>query len=133
MTGGDTRSELATAKDEKADDTFKYEVFTPTHDEHTAAASQVSLKEIQSWWQVASIIHFSSVFRPAFSLPEFEFDARLQFTIRCSLLCFHVLLLKFLQEFEDALLRDKPGEENLFLSYLTIDLLKGCLASDSIT
>ena len=36
------------------------------------------------------------------------------------------------QDFEDALLKDKPGQENLFLSYLTIDILKGCLYTDDI-
>ena len=37
-------------------------------------ATPVTLDEVRSWWEVASIVHFSSVFRPAFELPEFEFD-----------------------------------------------------------
>ena len=55
---------------------LKFEVQSPLANDGNKSEGSVltSLKEIQSWWEVASIVHFSSVFRPAFDLPEFEFD-----------------------------------------------------------
>jgi len=33
-----------------------------------------SVEEIQSWWEVPAIAHFCSLFRTAFSLPDFEIE-----------------------------------------------------------
>ena len=34
------------------------------------------LAELRSWWEVPAIAHFCSLFRTAFSLPDFEIEVR---------------------------------------------------------
>lgn len=34
------------------------------------------LGELRSWWEVPAIAHFCSLFRTAFSLPDFEIEVR---------------------------------------------------------
>ncbi|KAJ8381791.1 hypothetical protein SKAU_G00025690 [Synaphobranchus kaupii] len=66
----------------------------------------ISVEEIQSWWEVPAIAHFCSLFRTAFSLPDFE-----------------------IEELEEALLnRDQD-----FLSDLISSLLQGCYQRTDIT
>ncbi|XP_067291799.1 chromatin remodeling regulator CECR2 isoform X2 [Pseudorasbora parva] len=65
-----------------------------------------SVEEIQSWWEVPAIAHFCSLFRTAFSLPDFE-----------------------IEELEQALLK----QDQDFLSDLLCSLLKGCYQRSDIT
>ena len=37
---------------------------------------KLTVQDIQSWWQVAAVVHYSSVFRQAFQLPEFNFEVK---------------------------------------------------------
>lgn len=66
----------------------------------------ISVEEIQSWWEVPAIAHFCSLFRTAFSLPDFE-----------------------IEELEKAL-----SEQDLdFLGDLIACLLQGCYQRKDIT
>ncbi|KAJ8269081.1 hypothetical protein COCON_G00116880 [Conger conger] len=66
----------------------------------------ISVEEIQSWWEVPAIAHFCSLFRTAFSLPDFE-----------------------IEELEEALLK----RDQDFLSDLIASLLQGCYQRTDIT
>ncbi|KAJ8261900.1 hypothetical protein GJAV_G00159760 [Gymnothorax javanicus] len=66
----------------------------------------ISVEEIQSWWEVPAIAHFCSLFRTAFSLPDFE-----------------------IEELEEALLK----RDHDFLSDLISSLLQGCYQRTDIT
>lgn len=65
-----------------------------------------TLEEIRSWWEVPAIAHFCSLFRTAFSLPDFE-----------------------IEELEEALRR---GDVE-FISELVACLLQGCYQRRDIT
>ncbi|KAL4612822.1 cat eye syndrome critical region protein 2-like [Arapaima gigas] len=67
---------------------------------------RVSLEEVQSWWEVPAIAHFCSLFRTAFSLPDFE-----------------------IEELEEALLK----QDRDFLAELISCLLQGCYQRTDIT
>ena len=42
--------------------------------ESESGEADLTIRDVQSWWQVASVVHYSSVFRQAFQLPEFNFE-----------------------------------------------------------
>ncbi|XP_048463098.1 cat eye syndrome critical region protein 2-like isoform X3 [Rhincodon typus] len=67
---------------------------------------RVSVDKLRSWWEVPAIAHFCSLFRAAFSLPDFE-----------------------IEEFEDALLVDNWE----FLEDLVSKLLRGCYQRKDIS
>ncbi|GCC31709.1 hypothetical protein chiPu_0010170 [Chiloscyllium punctatum] len=67
---------------------------------------RVSAEKLRSWWEVPAIAHFCSLFRAAFSLPDFE-----------------------IEEFEDALLVNNWN----FLEDLVSKLLRGCYQRKDIS
>ncbi|XP_060695045.1 uncharacterized protein LOC132824484 isoform X3 [Hemiscyllium ocellatum] len=67
---------------------------------------RVSAERLRSWWEVPAIAHFCSLFRAAFSLPDFE-----------------------IEEFEDALLVSNWD----FLEDLVSKLLRGCYQRKDIS
>ncbi|XP_018602941.2 cat eye syndrome critical region protein 2-like [Scleropages formosus] len=67
---------------------------------------RLTVEEVQSWWEVPAIAHFCSLFRTAFSLPDFE-----------------------IEELEEALLKQDCD----FLAELIASLLQGCYQRTDIT
>ncbi|XP_035233622.1 uncharacterized protein LOC118205445 [Stegodyphus dumicola] len=67
-------------------------------------------EELQSWWEIASIAQYVSLFRFSFQLPEIE-----------------------IEELEDGLIEDATEEGSSWLRNFIVSLLRGILSSRGVT